>query len=152
MAAEIQESIEKLNDLAETIKDSEEGYRTAADGTKDQETKTLFERYAEQRHRMNEDLKACIRSLGVEPPESGSAAGHVHRIWTSIKSAVSRDDALAMLEECERGEDFTKKEFREALDIGLPLGLRPALETMYTQVLEAHDQVKALRDQHRRSH
>ena len=150
MAAATHQTIEKLNELAETIKDSEEGYRTAADGVNDQTTKTLFERYAEQRHRMNEDLKHCIRQMGAEPPVGGSVEGRIYRIWSGVKSALSRDDVLAMLEECERGEDITKKEFREALDAGLPSDVRPALESMYTQVLEAHDQVKALRDLRRR--
>ena len=142
-------AIEKLKDLAEIVKDSEEGYRTAADGTKDDSTKTLFQRYAEQRHQMAEELKQCIRGLGEEAPESGTAQGRVFRVWTSLKSALSSDDALAMLEECERGEDITKREFQEALDSDLPLSVRPAVENMFARVRATHDEVKSLRNQRR---
>jgi uncharacterized protein (TIGR02284 family) len=152
MATASEGVIEKLGDLAEIVKDSEEGYRTAADGTRDPSTKTLFERYAEQRHQMAEELKQCIRGLGAEPPQSGTMQGRAHRVWTSLKAAVSSDDALAMLEECERGEDVTKREFQEALNANLPVTVRPTVEMMYGRVREAHDQVKALRDKRRADH
>lgn len=152
MATPNEQAIERLNDLAEIVKDSEEGYRTAADGTRDESTKRLFEGYAAQRHQMSEELRQCIRRLGTEPPQSGTAQGRASRAWTSIKSALSRDDALAMLEECERGEDVTKRQFQEALDIGLPADVRPAVESMFERVRAAHDQVKALRNQRRELH
>lgn len=143
--------IRKLKDLAEIVQDSEDGYRTAADGTQDGTTKTLFSRRAEERHQMAQELRQCIRGLGAEPPQGGTTQGRVYRVWTSLKSALSSDDALAMLEECERGEDITKREFQEALNTDLPVAVRPALEGMFARLRVSHDEVKALRDRRRAS-
>lgn len=152
MATASQQVIDKLANLTGIVEDSEEGYRTAASGTHDAGAKALFERYAEQRHQMAEELKGCLRTLGAEPPETGTVRGRAARLWTSVRSALSRDDALAMLEQCERNEDMTKHEFQEVLDTGVPVDLRPAIESMYTRVRETHDQVKNLRDQRRQAH
>jgi uncharacterized protein (TIGR02284 family) len=152
MATVNQDVIRTLNDLTQTIKDSEEGYRTAADGTRDADTRALFQRYAEQRHGIGEELKQCIRSLGAEPAGSRATPGRAYRIWTTLKSHLSSDDTLAMLKGCERGEDFTRREFQEALDTGLPREVRPAVENLYARVRAAHDEVKALRDQRQQRH
>ena len=152
MATASEGVIETLSELAESIKGSEEGYRAAAGGTRDPAAKTMFERYAEQRREMAEELTRCIRGLGAEPPPGGALSGRADRVWTSLKSTVPGDDTLAMLEKCERGEDVTKCELQEALQANLPVTLRPTLEMMYGRVREAHDQVRALRDKRRASH
>ncbi len=44
----------------------------------------------------------------------------VHRGWISLKSAAAVRDSKAILEECERGEDYAKAKYGEALRQGLP--------------------------------
>ena len=99
-----------INNLIETLKDGEKGFKEAADGVKDPELKSLFTQYSAQRHRFASELQTELRSVaGAEPETGGSAAGAMHRGWMDLKSAISGKDEGAILAECERGEDSAVK-------------------------------------------
>jgi len=139
-----------LNDLIETSKDGEKGFRKCAEDAKDLELKTFFQRGAESCARGAQELQALVSRLGEEPTTSGSVAGALHRGWVDVKAAVSSRDDVAILEECERGEDVAKASYRKALDSGdLPPDLRAVVQKQYEGVIRNHDAVKALRDRFR---
>ena len=90
--------------------------------------------------------------MGEDPERSGSVAGAIHRGWVNIKASMSIDDDLAILEECERGEDVAKASYRKALDSGdLSPDARSVVQKQYDGVLRNHDQVRALRDRYKNS-
>src|SRR4051812_9290973 len=97
-----------LNDLIETSRDGEKGFRTAAEDTKNAELKSVFLRRAEDCAKGAADLAQIVARFGGKPEESGSVAGALHRGWVDAKSAVTGRDDLAILEEVERGEDVAK--------------------------------------------
>jgi uncharacterized protein (TIGR02284 family) len=141
-----------LNNLIETSKDGEKGFRTSADNAKDPELKELFRRRAEDCARGASELQALVSRLGGEPETGGSVAGAIHRGWVNIKTSVTADDDLSILEEVERGEDVAKASYRKALDSGdLPPDARTVVQKQYDGVLRNHDQVRALRDRYRNS-
>ena len=145
-------TISILNNLIETSKDGEMGFRTSADNAKDPELKELFRRRAEDCARGAAELQSIVARMGGEPERSGSVAGAVHRGWVNIKASVTNDDDLAILEECERGEDVAKASYREALESSdLAPEARAAVQKQYDGVLRNHDQVRALRDRYRNS-
>src|SRR5690349_6938929 len=67
--------ISTLNNLIETCKDGQEGFKDAAEAVKDGELKTLFFEYSQQRAQFSAVLMELVRELGGDPTESGSAAG-----------------------------------------------------------------------------
>jgi uncharacterized protein (TIGR02284 family) len=69
----------------------------------------------------------------------------------NLKEAFSSRDDKAILEECERGEDYAKKAFTEALDEPLPENVRTVVQRMASEVKMAHDRVRGLRDRARES-
>jgi uncharacterized protein (TIGR02284 family) len=79
----------------------------------------------------------------------GSVAGAVHRGWVNVKAAVSTRDDLAILEECERGEDVAKARYGKALESTLPQDIRSIVERQYDGVMKNHDQIRNLRDEYR---
>src|SRR5215210_4857326 len=97
-------TISTLNDLIETCKDGEEGFRTAAEGVTDLQVKALFSEYSRQRAEMARELQEEVRRLGGSPEKSGSVSGSAHRGWINIKSAVTGKDPQAIVSEAERGE------------------------------------------------
>src|SRR5690349_11429288 len=97
-----------LNDLIETSKDGEKGFRAAAEDTKNPELQALFLRHAEECGTGAVELQQLVSRLGGKPEHAGSVAGAVHRGWLNLKAAVSGRTDLAILEECERGEDVAK--------------------------------------------
>jgi uncharacterized protein (TIGR02284 family) len=139
--------ISTLNDLIETCKDGEAGFRACANNVHDAQLKSLFESRAIGCERAAMELQEFVRSYGGAPETRSSLAGSLHRRWVDIKSAIADQDDYAVLSECERGEDVALRSYRKALDKVLPPEVRAMVERQYQGVLRNHDQVKALRDQ-----
>ena len=138
-----------LNDLVETSKDGEKGFRTAAEDTKNGELKKLFLGRAQDCATGAVELQQQVAALGGKPDEGGSVAGALHRGWVNLKAAVTDRTDLAILEECERGEDVAKAHYRKALEEALPDDVRKVVQKQYDGVIRNHDQIRDLRDQYR---
>ena len=137
-----------LNDLIETLKDGQQGFREAAEDVKSSDLKTLFSEYSLQRSQFAGELQSLAHSLGEkEPATAGSVSGALHRGWINLKSALSSKDEHAILAECERGEDSAVAAYTKALaEEGLPGHVTATLQTQYKAVKAAHDRVRDLRD------
>ncbi len=146
MAISTNETISTLNNLIETCKDGENGFRTAAEGVENSELKTLFNTYAQQRAQFAAELQAEVRRLGGDPEKTGSVAASLHRGWINIKSAVTGGSEASVIAECERGEDSAVRNYDDALQQDLPPDVRAVIQRQYAQIKAAHDRVRALRD------
>jgi uncharacterized protein (TIGR02284 family) len=137
-----------LNDLIETCKDGQEGFRTASEGVEESDLKTLFSSYSLQRSKFAGELQSEANAMGDHTPEeTSSLAGAVHRGWINLKSALTSKDRHAVLEECERGEDVAVANYKDSLAIeGLSGNVREIIERQACEIQQAHDNVKALRD------
>ncbi len=144
-----QEIISVLNDLIETCKDGENGFRQAAEDTKNPDLRAFFTRRAGDCGHSAMQLQQQVASLGGQPEESGTAAGAMHRGWLSLKAAVAGRTDLAILEECERGEDVAKSRYQEALRTNLPPAILSMVQLQYEGVVRNHDQVRDLRNRER---
>jgi len=120
-----------LNDLVETSKDGEKGFNTAAEDTKSSELKAAFRGRAQDCATGAADLQRLVARLGGKPEEGGTVAGAVHRGWVTLKSAVAGRTDLAILEECERGEDVAKATYAKALKASLPEDIRLVVQRQY---------------------
>jgi uncharacterized protein (TIGR02284 family) len=138
--------ISTLNELIETCKDGQEGFKQAAEGVQRSDLKSLFFEFSQQRAHFAGELQSIVQSLGGDPETSGSTAGALHRGWINLKSAVTGKDEKAILNECERGEDSAKNTYKDALDEPLPASVTEIVQNQYSSILQAHDRVKMLRD------
>jgi uncharacterized protein (TIGR02284 family) len=143
------EAISILNDLIETSKDGEKGFLRAADDTGSVDLRVIFLAASQRCAAAARELQNLVVDFGGEPETGGSIAGAIHRGWLDLKAAVRSRDDLAVLEECERGEDFAKRRYAEALQKDLPEAVRAVIERQYQGVLTNHDRVLALRDERR---
>lgn len=146
MATDNDNVIDTLNDLIETSRDGEYGFRTSAEHAQSSELKTLLTRHAEECRSAAQDLMALVRQLGGKAEESGSVSGALHRGWVSVRSALSGHTDQATLDECERGEDVAVASYRKALKQELPAAIRSVVERQAQGAQRNHDQIKALRD------
>jgi uncharacterized protein (TIGR02284 family) len=141
-----------IDNLIETLKDGQEGFKQAAEGVKDPQLKAVFGEYSRQRGHFAVELRNKAQSADERDSEmSGSAAGALHRGWINLKSALTRGDDHSILAECERGEDSAVEEFRKALNNGLSAPVQEIVSRQYVQIKEAHDRVKNLRDTTKKS-
>lgn len=146
------EAISTINNLIETLKDGEKGFKEAANAVRDPQLKSLFQEYSQQRSRFARELQSQAQSLGeLKPEKSSSAAGAMHRAWISLKSAVTSGDDKAILSECERGEDSAVHEYEEAMQDGLSGPARELVSRQFSEIKSAHDRVKHLRDAAKKS-
>jgi uncharacterized protein (TIGR02284 family) len=139
--------ISTLNDLIETCKDGEQGFRTCAEDIKDAQMKSFFTTRAQSCAEAAAELQQEVRGLGGNPETSSSIAGALHRRWVDIKGVITGKDDEAILNECERGEDVAKRSYETALGKTLPANIKSIVERQYNGVLKNHDQVKAMRNQ-----
>src|SRR5438874_13244817 len=136
-----------IDNLIETLKDGQEGFKQAAEAVKDPQLKSLFEEYSRQRARFVAELRSQAQPPSARDSDvSGSAAGALHRGWIDLKSAVTGGDDHAILAECERGEDSAVKEYTKALGGDLTPSLHELVSRQYTDIKAAHDRIRNLRD------
>ena len=141
------ETISTLNSLIETLKDGQEGFKQSAEGVDDPQLKSIFDEYSLQRSRFAGELQSEVRSMGEPDPEdSSSASGAMHRAWINVKSAVTSRDRHAILAEAERGEDSAVSAYKDAMSQDLPAPIKSIVARQATQVKEAHDRIRSLRD------
>lgn len=140
--------ISELNELVETSKDGEKGFRKAAEDAHDAQLKSLFLSRANDCAQGARELQDTVRQLGGKPETGGSMSGALHRGWVDVKSAVTSRSDYDILAECEKGEDVAKKRYHDALEKDLPIDVRAIVERQYQGVLQNHDRVRDLRDQY----
>lgn len=138
--------IDTLNELLESCRDGEYGFAECAEHVKAQDIKTLLLRHADECRGAAAELVSQIRQLGGEADEGGTVTGAMHRGWVSVRRVLSGYTDLAMLKECERGEDAAVARYRSALKENLPPAVRSLVERQAQGAQRNHDQVKALRD------
>ena len=141
-----------INDLIETSKDGELGFRACAENAGSADLKRLFERRAADCAAAAAELQALVSRHGGVPETGGSAAGAVRRFWIKVRDALVGSSDRAILEGCVRGEDAAIADYRMALnDASLPADVRSLIERQLGGIQRNYEQVKTLRDQARAS-
>jgi len=139
-------TISTLNNLIETCKDGQEGFKQAAEGVTRSDVKSTFYELGQQRAKFAGELQALVRELGGDPETTSSTTGALHRGWINIKSAITGQDAAAILNEAERGEDIAVNAYKKALEENLPANVQTVVQRQSTDVKAGHDKVRDLRD------
>jgi uncharacterized protein (TIGR02284 family) len=144
-------TIEILNDLILINNDRIEGYeRTLKEIEKsegDADLIPMFLRFIDDSRRYKVELGTEIAAFGKDMATGTTMPGKLHRAWVSVKEAFTSSDRHSILEECEFGEDAIRKVYEEALsDEILATYIREMLLDQQEELIEAHDEVKELRD------
>ena len=138
------EVISTLNELIETCRDGQEGFRAAAEGVQDAELRELFRRHSLQRADFVGALQDEVRRMGGEPEQTGSLVASLHRGWMGLRAALEGGDDRAIVSECERGEGVALETYRAALGADMPASVRALVERQFAEVKEAHNLIRNL--------
>ena len=138
------EVISTLNNLIETSRDGQEGFRTAAEGVRSAELRELFHAFARQRASFVGELQDEVRRLGGDPERTGSLVASLHRGWMGLRAALEGNDDRAVVGECERGEDAALAAYRAALDTDMHANVRAMVERQFAEVKEARNLISNL--------
>ena len=150
------ELIETLNDLVQINTDRTKGFENALKQLEEEEMKeevveadlrNLFLSYIDQSRQYKMQLAREVEVLGKDAETDTSTSGKLHRAWIDIKTTFTGHSKHSILEECEFGEDAIKKAYESALEENyLPAYIRDILNDQLDGIVDAHDEIKALRD------
>src|ERR1700761_6726523 len=111
---ETQKTAEAISDLIIINNDRYEGYKTAAEETKEADLKSLFSSLSSQSRGFANDLRKHVPN-GEDLPKKDETknTGKLFRVWMDIKAAVTAHDRKAILASCEFGEDKAKATYED---------------------------------------
>jgi uncharacterized protein (TIGR02284 family) len=140
-AGSVDETSSTLNQLIQTCKDGENGYASAAISVEETSLQRLFQSYSQQRTEFAAELELEVRRLAQDPVQTGHA---LHRSWLDIKAGIVGRSDGQVIHECEQQEETALGIYEQALDSPLPNDLRLIVERQFTQIKDAHDQIRSL--------
>jgi len=150
------EIIENLNDLVQINNDRIVGYENALKQIEEEEIqeegvetelRNLFLSHIDDSRRFKLQLAKEVEVLGADAETDTSTSGKLHRAWMDVKTTFTGHSKKSILEECEFGEDAIKKAYESALENeNLPAYLRDILNNQLSVLVDAHDEINALRD------
>lgn len=122
-------SSDSLNQLLTRAYDAEQGFSLAAEQAESDDLKSWFQSNSEQRKSFGKQLKSHLADLDVEPDKGASVSGKIHQAFMKLRSAVSNENDLALIAECQRGEEKALNDYRAILeDCDLRADARRTLE------------------------
>lgn len=131
-----------LNQLIESCKDGERGFRYAANHVNNATVKALFTEIASQRERFVADLLPHAHRLGGPTESNGTTAAALHRGWMTILDVLTADDA-AIIREAERGENAAVATYENALEGMLPPTAQDLVERQCALIRHARNRIRA---------
>jgi uncharacterized protein (TIGR02284 family) len=134
----LEDTIHHLNGLAETCKDGELGYDTAAENVRNTQLESVFRDYAKERAHFAQTLQAEVERLGGKPAVSGTLGATMFRGWIHLKSALSGGDGGAIIAACESGEEVALGAFEIVMNTDITGPARLLVEKQHRQIKEAH--------------
>ena len=146
-----EKSLDVINDLIKINNDRVAGFEKAGTDLENDNNGLIavFNKLAGESRQYVTELTDIARQYSGEAAEGTSASGDLHRAWIDIKATFTGHDVLAVLNECERGEDAAKAAYRDALDPENELTpeLVQVLQLQQQGINEGHNLIKSLRDQ-----
>jgi uncharacterized protein (TIGR02284 family) len=150
MATVTSELTEVLNDLIMINYDRIEGYRKAAEESKefDISLHPVFTKMADESRKNVSALTQRVRELGGDAESGSTTMGKIYRAWMDVKAAFSGNDRQTFLESCEYGEDQAQHAYDKALasDADIDTETRQMITSQKETLKRSHDEVKAMRD------
>ena len=148
MAEKNAEVIAALNDLIETCKDAERGFRNAAESVRkdgDADLRTLLNAHAQQRARFAAELQNEVLRRGGDPAKAGHVSAGFQRGWMNLNLALTGNSEGSIIEECESSEQSAMRNYEAVLKTNLPSDLFAIVEDQYAEIKQAHTRLKGLR-------
>jgi uncharacterized protein (TIGR02284 family) len=144
-------TLELLNDLILINNDRIEGYERAlketVEGGQDSDLAPIFLKFIDDSRRYKIEIGTEIQALGHDIEQGTSTGGKLHRAWIAVKETFTGHDRHSILEECEFGEDAIRNAYEDALsDDVLPAYIIDLLDNQMQEIMDAHDEIKSLRD------
>lgn len=138
-------TVSMLQNLVQMNLDSRDGFREVASNVSDQPIAELFQDIARERETHAAELSSILSASGQQPANSGSIMAAAHRAWMDLR-AVLGGGAHAMLSEAERGEEYLKSTYEEALRSSSHYSVTEILQRHYAAIKQTTDALQFMRE------
>jgi uncharacterized protein (TIGR02284 family) len=144
--------IDQVNKIIQTNLDRTAGYEKAKEQAKDPQLRTLFAECSDQSRQYVTELKPLVEQFGGQSATETSNAGDMYRVWMDIKTALASNNAKAVLQNCEKGEDVALNAYNEVTNQqeGMALSdhrVHQILNEQHAGIESMHQRIRTLRDQ-----
>lgn len=138
--------IDILNSLITTTIDSAAGFERSSEDADAGRFAQFFREFGAERRQVVARLQDYVRALGGTANDDGSLKADLHRRWVDLRATFSSQDDSAIIAEVERGEDYLKAKYDEALaDTELAPNTSAVIREAYQSVRAGHDTASALK-------
>jgi uncharacterized protein (TIGR02284 family) len=137
-----------VKELVQFVNDGIDGYKKAAEETKDDHIKSFCLSHAEQRSRFASELNNYLGTLGAEAETDNTIKGSLYHQWMDLKATFTGNDDEAIIKSCEYGEEWALKAYDEALACELPLDVKSKIQAQRSAVQEAYNELKEMEQLH----
>ncbi len=148
LMAETSKIADTLNELALFVNDRIEGYKTAADETKDPENKAYYQELVQQSEQFVTEINGFAQAAGGDAESSTTLKGKFYRSFMDAKALLTNRNEESILNSNIYGEEWAIKAYTEALaDPALAGPARQAVERQHKasqQTLRKLQQLKGM--------
>jgi uncharacterized protein (TIGR02284 family) len=141
-------TLSMLKDLIETSREGERGFALAAKDNREPDVTEVLKDGEESCRAAAVELQDQARMLGGASGASETGKAPVHRGWVNFKAVAISRDTKSILEECERGEDYARRRYEDAMKSDLPESVRASVERQYQSLIAIHGRVRQLRNRY----
>ena len=137
-----------LNELALFVNDRIEGYKTAAQETKDPQNQAYYQELVQQSEQFVNEINGFARAAGGDVESNTTLKGKFYRGFMDAKAVVTGRSEKSILDSNIYGEEWAIKAYTEALaDPALTGPARQAVERQHQasqQTLRKLEQLKGI--------
>ncbi|MCJ8165847.1 PA2169 family four-helix-bundle protein [Pontibacter sp. E15-1] len=109
-------TIDVLQELNQFVNDRMEGYKHAAEETKNPAHKSFYKDLIQESKSFSNEINSTLSSFGGEREEGTTMKGKIFRGWMDVKATVTGNDEESIVESNIYGEEWAQKAYNDALD------------------------------------
>ena len=109
------DSAESLNEIIGVLDDGRDFYEDAARHIADRDTRELFERMAQTKQSIVDELRERVVANGERPTGHGTLRGTVRRAYAELRVRLSRDPEAEYIAQLEAFEDRIVHAFQDVI-------------------------------------
>lgn len=140
------ELIASLNDLTAISIDGEDCFQSCAENASNPRLVEYFKGRASEVSKNVPQLQELVRMLGGTPVDSVSISGFLNTRWLNLKTAISSNDNLTILDEVVSGEDHAVSAYFNLLELSLPVQVGIVLSRQYIAERRNQDYAQHLKE------
>jgi uncharacterized protein (TIGR02284 family) len=134
-----------LNDMIEVLNDGQKFYREASVEVKSSDLKTLFNRMANTKQAIANDLRTAVVASGTKPAEGGTFAGTLRKAYAEARTKLSSDKDYEYVAQLEQFEDRILNAFKDAASKSDDQGVRTIAYRYMPEVTRDHIEMRTLK-------